>query len=630
MRKNAQSMVVKFIFGVIIVVFSFWGVGSMKARQMTLAATVNGESIDRKALDESFRNLWRNYQEQAQGKFDPDETRIRQLKQEALNSLVDRRLLLKEAEKLGLIVSEEELRQRIAGLGAFQLEGRFDRETYRRALSYSRLTPAQFEAGLREDLLLDKLRQVIADGVKVLPEEVDILLQQQKEEIRLALLRLAPADFQALMPVDAEGLEKFFSEKRERFRIPEQRRIAAVVIEREPLLDQVVLAEGQAEKYYQDNQEKFRVDEQVKARHILIRVGADAGGQELAEAEAKIGEILMQLEAGGDFAELAKNYSQDAAASRGGDLGWFGRGAMVAPFEEAVFALETGVVSAPVRTDFGIHLIKCDERKTAHVKTFAEVKNNIEKDLRAEALPTLLRQRLAEVGEGLAGSGPDDFVKVAGRLGLKVIETPFFSQKDGVVPEIGRDVALMAEVFNTGTGETAELNNPTRNSYYFMVLERKDSYLPELVEVKASVENAYRLEKARLRVKELTAQVVSRLQEGKAPLEEAAHEIGVELLDSGFFQRGRGAIPKIGTDQQLSSQLFALLEGQTSSPLRYKDVYFFARLEERRLELGDDASAQKNEIRAQLLQFKGYRLMNEFVQDLRQKAEVKIMSGVLD
>ncbi|MBN2706415.1 MAG: SurA N-terminal domain-containing protein [Deltaproteobacteria bacterium] len=629
MRKNAQSMVVKFVFGVIIVVFSFWGVGSMKARRMTLAATVNGESIDRKALDESFRNLWRNYQEQARGKFDPDEARIRQLKQEALNSLVDRRLLLKEAEKLGLIVSEEELRRRIAGLGAFQLDGRFDQESYRRALSFSRLTPAQFEAGLREDLLLDKLRQVIADGVKVLPEEVDILLRQQKEEIRLVMLRLDPVDFQALMPVDAEGMEKFFIEKRERFRIPEQRRIAAVVIERAQLLEQVVLAAGQAEKYYQDNLEKFQVDEQVKARHILIRVGTEAGAQELAEAQAEIGEIVKALKAGGDFAELAKKYSQDSTASKGGDLGWFGRGAMVAPFEEAAFALEPGVVSAPVRTDFGIHLIKCDERMTAHVKSFAEVKNDIEKGLRAEALPALLRQRLTEVVEGLAGSGPDDFIQAAGRLGLKVIKTPLFSQKDGVVPEIGRDPALLAEVFKTGTGETAELSNPTRNSYYFMVLERKDSYLPELVEVKESVEKAYRLEKAGLRVKELSEQVASHLEEGKT-LEEAAHEIGAELQDSGYFLRGRGVIPKIGTDQQLSSQLFALLEGQTSSALRFRDSYLFARLDDRRLELGDDASAQKEEIRAQLLQFKGYRLVNEFVQHLRQEADVKIMAGVLD
>ena len=155
MRRNAKSWVVKFVFGVIIVVFSFWGVGSMKAKQMTVAATVNGKNIERKTLENSFRDLWRRYQEQAKGKFNPDEARSRQIKQEALNGLIDRRLLLDEAALLGLSVGDEELRQRIASLGAFQKDGRFDQEAYRRALSYNRLTPTQFETGFQEDVLLE-------------------------------------------------------------------------------------------------------------------------------------------------------------------------------------------------------------------------------------------------------------------------------------------------------------------------------------------------------------------------------------------------------------------------------------------------------------------------------------------
>ena len=190
MRKNAKSFVVKFVFGVIIVVFSFWGVGSMKAKQMTVAATVNGKSIERKTLDNSFRDLWRRYQEQAQGQFNPDEARSRQIKQEALNGLVDRQLLLGQAALLGLTVGEDELRQRIASLPAFQRDGRFDQESYRRALSFNRLTPVQFETAFEEDILLEKVRVVVGDGAKVLPDEVDILLRQQREEIAVELLSL--------------------------------------------------------------------------------------------------------------------------------------------------------------------------------------------------------------------------------------------------------------------------------------------------------------------------------------------------------------------------------------------------------------------------------------------------------
>ncbi|MBN2707190.1 MAG: SurA N-terminal domain-containing protein, partial [Deltaproteobacteria bacterium] len=434
MRKNAQSLVVKFVFGVIIVVFSFWGVGSMKARQLTQAATVEGQVIERKTLDNSFRDLWRRYQDEARGKFNPDEARIREIKQEALNGLIDRRLLLLQAEKLGLVVTEAEMRQRIAALPAFQRDGSFDAEIYRRALSFNRLTPAQFEQGLREDLLLDKVRYVVGDGVRVLPAEVDILLARQKEEIRVDLIKLDPAACLDRVTLGAEQVEKYFHEHREDFRVPVQRAIIAVVLERSKLLEEIPLTEPAVAQYYQDNLEKFKVDEQVKARHILIKLEEGAADERQSAVLAEMAAIEKELTAGGDFAELAKKYSQGPSASSGGDLGWFGRGAMVGPFEEAAFALKPGEVSPPVRTRFGFHLIKTEDYRPARTKTLAEVKPGIEKSLRAEAYPALLQERLAGVEQALAAATPENFAKTAGKLGFIVIQTGLFAEKDQVVP----------------------------------------------------------------------------------------------------------------------------------------------------------------------------------------------------
>ena len=629
MRKNAKSWVVKFVFGVIIVVFSFWGVGSMKAKQMTVAVTVNGKSIERKTLDNSFRDLWRRYQEQAQGQFNPDEARSRQIKQEALNGLVDRRLLLEQADLLGLAVGEEELRQRIASLAAFQQDGHFDQEAYRRALSFNRMTPAQFESGFQEDILLERVRTVVGDGVKILPDEVDILLRQQREEIAVDLLKLDPVDYLASVVVDEADRERFFTENRENFRIPEQRKIAALVIERNKLLKNLVVSDAQIAEFYQDNLEKFKVKEQVKARHILIKVADDAAPEEVEKARAEISAVLVEVNAGGDFAELAKKYSQGPSNSMGGDLGWFGRGAMVKPFEEVAFALTPGSVSEPVRTQFGFHLIKNEEYRAAHTREMAEVKAGIDKDLRFEAYPVMLEKRLEEITVALATVDREAFAEQARKLGYMVVETGYFKQKNGIVPDIGKDQALLAEIFKTAVGKAVKVVNPSRNSYYFMVTEQKESYLPEIAEVTKVVEKAYRLKLAKAEVKKISEKVASSLEEGQS-LDEVAAGIDLKLIDSGFFVRGRGAIPKLGNDPQLSRQLFALTPGQTTDALQHRGSFFFVRLKERRLDLGDDAEKLKGEIRQQLIQYKRYRLMNEFVQALRQEADIKVMAGVLD
>ena len=630
MRKNAKSWVVKFIFAVLIIVFSFWGVGSMTAKKMTVAATVDGKVIERRALDKTFREVWQRYEKRSRGRFNPNEEQIRQLKREALDNLINRRLLLDQAAALGLDVTPEELRRKIAELPAFQHNGRFNPELYRRALSYYRQTPSQFENGFREDLLIEKVRLVIGDGAKVLPDEVEMIYRGQREEIALDLLKLDPRDFAAAMEVKEAGLKKYFAANREKFRIPEQRRIVAVVLESKPLQESIKVGKDEIAAYYRDHLDKYKVKEKVKARHILIKVGKDASAEEIKKAKARIAEIAKQIKAGKDFAELARKNSEGPSAASGGDLGWFPRGAMVKAFEDAAFALHEGEVSGPVRTQFGFHLIKVEKHEPAHTRKLVEVYPEIETHLQRQALPELLKHKLDEIRQALAGTTPGDFAAKAKKSGYQVVSSGLFKQKAGVIPEIGKDPALVAKAFQTAVGKTAEVVNPGRNSYYFMVVEKKASYLPKLEEVKARVEKAYRYELARQEVKKQAEKITAALKQGKT-LAEVAKTFKLKLVDTGFFRRGRGTIPKFGTDQALVHQVFALNEGETSPALHYRDLVGFARLRERRLE---DAKEERQKaetmIRQQLRQYKRSHLMQEFVLGLRRAADIKVMNGVLD
>jgi peptidyl-prolyl cis-trans isomerase D len=630
MRKNAKSWVVKFIFAVLIIVFSFWGVGSMTAKKMTVAATVNGKIIERRALDKTFRDVWQRYEKQARGRFNPNEQQIKQLKREALDNLINRRLLLDQAAALGLDVTPEELRRKIAELPAFQHNGRFNPELYRRALSYYRQTPGQFESGFKEDLLIEKVRLVIGDGAKVVPDEVDAIYKGQREEIALDLIKLDPRDYVAGVEVKEEGLKKFFTANREKFRIPEQRKIVTVVVETKPLLDSIKISPDEIAKYYQDNLDKYKVKERVKARHILIKLGKDASAEEVKKAKARIAAIEKELKAGKDFAELAKKNSEGPSAASGGDLGWFPRGAMVKAFEDAAFALKSGEVSGPVRTQFGFHLIKVEKHEPAHTRKLAEVSPEIEQHLRRQALPGLLEKKLKEIRQALADSTPKDFADKAKKLGYKVVSSGLFAQKGGAIAGIGKDPALAAKAFQTEVGKTGELVNPGRNSYFFMVTTKKASYLPKLDEVKKRVEKAYRYDLARKKVKKLAEQIAKELEKGKK-FAEVAKAFKLKITETDFFPRGRGTIPGFGTDPALIHQVFALQADEISPALHSRDLVGFARLRERRLkDTEPEREKAKKMIRTQLRQYKRSHLMQEFVMGLRRAAEIKVMEGVLD
>lgn len=633
MRKNVKSWIVKLAFFVIILVFSFWGVGSMTAKKRNVVATVNGSAITAKDFSDAYDRLLQRFKQQYKDRFNPEMAAQFKLKQQALDSMIDRQLMLDYARKFKLNVSDEELQTTIAKMAAFQNNGSFDPRLYRRLLSYNHLTPAEFETSLRDDLLLDKLRQLFGSGAKVVSQEVDQLYRQQKEKISLDMVRLDPQKFAAAIKVDKKDLPAYFAAHKEDFRVPEKRRLAAVKIDPRELEKKMVIDDQDIATYYEDHQADYVVPEQVKARHILFKVKQGDPASAWDEAKKKAVDVIAKLKQGQDFAALAKQYSQGPSASRGGDLGWFGRGAMVKSFEDEAFALSVGSFSQePVRTRFGYHVIKVDGHKSAYTKKLDEVKKEIKAKLVKERLPGLLKKTLDRVAAHLKDATPETFMKKAATLSFPALKTGFFAQKESI-KGIGYDKLLAAKVFSTALGTIGRVENLHQNSYLFMVTGIQDSYLPEFKQVVEKVKKAYQLEQAKAKVKGLAATILAEAKD-KKNLDAAAalHKLKVDY--TGLFSRGGGYIPKIGMDKKLSTKVFALDREHPlyPEPLEYQGITYLVQLKERKLDekSKDKVAEDKKQIYNQLYRYKKYQELNGLRKHLRQMAEIKIMPGVLD
>ncbi|MBW1645412.1 MAG: SurA N-terminal domain-containing protein [Deltaproteobacteria bacterium] len=629
MRRNAKSWVVKVVFFVIIVVFSFWGIGSMTANKRNVIATVNGTTISFNEYNDAYDRLVQRYQRQFKDSFNAEMAKQLKLKEQALNSLIDRQLLLGFARRYKLSVTDAELRQRIATMAAFQRHGTFDQELYRRLLSYNRMTPAEFEDSLRDDLLLDKVSKIIGSGAKTTDAEIDGQLAQRWEKISLKLAKFDPRRFTDEISLNDVDLPAYFQAHREKFRVPEKRQAVVIRVPAAEVRKEIKIDEAQLKSYYDDHVGDYVVPERVKARHILFKVEGKAPASAWEEARKKALEVIAKLDQGRDFAALAKEYSQGPSAPRGGELGWFSRGRMVKSFEDAAFALKPGSYTRePVRTQFGYHVILVEKHEKARTKSFAEVKEDIRRQLVNEQLPEVTKEKLAALKTKLAKVKAADFAARARELGLKVIDTGLFAKKDNLAA-LNNNPAVNQRIFATGAGQLGEVVDPQRDNYLFMVLKVEKSYLPEYQQVKKEVEQAYRLEKARELVKEKAAAMLKQLLAAKEPdLARLAPDFKAEVLATPLFARGSGFVPKIGFDKQISNQVFALDQEHPlyPQPLTYQDLVFLVQLQEKKLDLpqGADVKQLRDNLRRELLNYRRYQAINDLRQHLRQQAEITV------
>jgi len=623
MRKHTKSILIKVMVGLIGVVFVFWGIYSFRERPGSKIAYVNGDLITGLEYDAVYRDMLDALQKQYREYWSDNLIKVFQLRQRALNSLIEKRLISQEAGRLGLGVTDEEVSDAILTYPAFQVNGEFDEGRYRSLLRHNRMEPSDFESGIKLELLEEKIRQLITCFFPTTDKEVLDYYTYSKEKINVGFVSLNPEDFKEEVEVRQDEKKAYFEQNKERYRVPEKIKIAYLSMEPSDFEDKVTVTEEEISDYYELNQERFKDPEQVKARHILFKVAPNASESEEAEAKEGALAILKRARAGEDFSELAKKHSQDLSASNGGDLGYFQRGKMAKPFEDLAFGLKPGELGGPVRTKFGWHIIKVDDVKEASIKTLADVRDEIIETLKRDVGRDMARERLLSLMDQMPYD--IDLTTYAAQHGLTATESDYFPKK-GNVPGLGGDERFKKSIYSLEKGEVSDVIAHNDRFYLIQVVDSKDSYIPEMSEVSDQVHKDF-IDHLSLAAAKKEAEGYLEELKGGADWFEVAKSKGLKTDETGFFSRGQ-SIPKIGQAPLLREAAFSL-----SSEERYPDqvfevdkkVYIISWLDNEGIDR-EDFDKERESFRQALVLAKVRRISNAWLQSLRDKAEIEIVT----
>lgn len=447
-RENKR--VAQGILALITLPFAFWGVESYVSNVSIRSdvAQVAGTKITMPEFQRSLQEQQNRIRQAMGGRVDAAMLESPEIKRAVVDNLVQKQLLLTYVNKSHLSISDEQLARFIASVPALQEGGRFSKERYAAVIASQNMSQAAFEHGIRQDLASQQALMAIGEGTVTGKAFVDRWLAARLEEREVAEVSFKPEQYQSGIKIAPAAVQAYYDANAKKFDQPEQLRAEYVVFSREQLLQSIQVSDGEIKAWYDSHADRYRQPEERRASHILLPLAGDAGAEAVKAAEAQANELLGQLrKTPGDFAKLAKQYSKDpGSADRGGDLGWFGRGMMVKPFEEAAFALKEGQMSDPVRSDFGIHIIRITGVKAEQGRPLAEVRNEIAAEIRAQGAA----KKYAEIAEGFSNmvyEQPDSLAPAAEKFGLKIQQSGWLA-KGGDPQGLLNHPKLLAALFS--------------------------------------------------------------------------------------------------------------------------------------------------------------------------------------
>ena len=626
MRKNVGSWIIKLLLGAIVVVFVLWGVGSNQKNPNATVATVDGVPIGYMEFSRTYRNLLENIRRQFGDNVNEEMIKALNLQEQAINQLVDRRVILKAAEEMGFKVTDEELAQSITAIPAFQSPNGFNTQAYQEVLSRLGLTPETFEASQREDLLIQKVTDFIGRTVNVSDAEAAAWYQWQNTTVDIEYLRIDPKTYTDLA-VSEEEQRAFFEAHQDRYKTAPKIKSRYIVFRPADYKSRVTVEDGEVQAYYEENQSEFFSPEKVEARHILIKVDKDADDAAVEAARVRAAEIHDRAVKGEDFAELAKTMSEGPSRNQGGYLGSFGRGQMVKPFEDQAFALKAGEISAPVRTDFGWHIIKVEQHHAAETLTLEAAQDRI-RGLLSDKKARALALEDAETAYDMSYGG-DDMLAAAERLGVTVTTTEW-TARDDAVPGVANSPQFLETAFALETMAVSDVQDLGDGFYLIQPLENRPAEIPAFEAVQKRVAQDVLEDQQWTQAEADARDMLKAMREGQT-LTEVGQTKGLVPQATGGFKKGE-AVPGIGFDQGLAAAAFSLSSENPlpEAPVRGEQGVFVFRLLERRLPDAQSGLAEMDTLKQQLRQRKQRDVYQNWMTQARSQAEIEIDRELLN
>ncbi len=597
LRKRAQSTLIQIMVLAIAVVFIFWGVGTNLGNNRNSVAIVNDIEITLNAFQKSYERSVDNFSKQFGGSIPKGLLENIGMKKQVVTQMIQSELLRQGGSRMGLTVSQLATQKNIKTMPVFQENGLFNLNRYKEILSQNRTNPADFEADLQSDLLTSKVTTVINDLVQIPDSAVETLINYGEEKIKLNYIILKDDDFVDKIKVDEQDLAKWYQDAQEKYKSEPKIQIKYIFFNYDDDIDQVILEEGVVKAQYDKEKDLYETPEKRHARHILFKI-ADKNNQQLKkEVREKAAKVLELAKKGEDFAQLAQKYSEGPTKTKGGDLGFFGRGQMVKSFDEAVFSMKEGQVSEIIESPFGYHLIKLENIQAKMSRSFASVQGEIATRLKKDKAVALTFARASTTYEDIIRAGSID--KYEAQKKNKVLQSDFFP-RNSPPAAISTDIQLKQNLLKLNKGELSSLIK-LNNGYMIVFIDSlKEATVPELADVRQQVEKDYKKEKA-IELAATTAAALLKDAEQKKDLTTAATALNLTTSKSDFIKRSQ-IQTSINPPAQVVQEAFKLEEKQTlaKETITIGDKYYIYQILDR--EQGNDeiSGEQRQKIKEQL------------------------------
>jgi peptidyl-prolyl cis-trans isomerase D len=592
------------------------------------AATVGGQTVSLQEFQRQYRVLENQYRQTFGEQFTPELAKQMRLPMQALDQLINDKILLQEAGRMGLTVSDEEVQRAILDIPAFKDEkGQFIGEkVYTELLQSNGYTVGEFEAAVRDDLLRDKVRNTLLTSAYVTDDEVQKSYREQVEKAKIRYVLLPMNRFAAEVQISPAEVQSYFNAHKEEFRLPEQREAAYLLADTAQLTSQVKIGDADLRSFYDEHKTEFTQEEQVRARHILAMVNDKQSDE---AARAKIEAARQRIQGGEDFAKVAQEVSEDPGSkANGGDLGFFGRNRMVKEFEDAAFGAQPGQIVGPVKSSFGYHLLQVTDRHPGGTLPFEQVKEQIRARLAAERVQTIAQDKANELARKLKDHAPksaQDLQALAQQNpGVTFAESGRFGRQEPV-SGLGFAPAFNSAAFDLKQGQVSEPVQVSRGWAILYLTAVHEPRIPDLKEVEPRVRLAVTTDKE----KKIALDRLQAARGAGQTLDQIAAELGVQAQESAEFGR-QGVIPGLGASPELTQLAMSLQKGQTGGPVITPSGAVLFEVTDRKTFDPTQFAAAREQTRATLQQEKAGRLLSSLVEQRRRELGVEYDSRLLE